>query len=104
MRRIVAMSRKKERSSDGVVSTERDGDSHLWEVNGTEVSIVRVLVSSVESWRRRFGETKAEIGRRRLERDVEEATCAKAISIVLDDRSGPKKREREREREYEEVK
>ena len=39
MRRIVAMSRKKERSSDGVVSTERDGDSHLWEVNGMEVVI-----------------------------------------------------------------
>ena len=39
MRRIVAMLRKKERSSDGVVSTERDGDSHLWEVNGTEVVI-----------------------------------------------------------------
>ena len=49
MRRIVAMSRKKERSSDGVVSIESEGDSHLWEVNGTEVSIVRVLVSSVES-------------------------------------------------------
>ena len=39
MRRIVATSRKKEKSSDGVVSTERDGDSHLWEVNGTEVVI-----------------------------------------------------------------
>ena len=49
MRRIVAMSWKKERSSDGVVLTERDGDSHLWEVNGTEVLIVRVLVLSVES-------------------------------------------------------
>ena len=78
-----------------MVSMERSGDSHLWELNGTEVSIVRVLVSSVESWRRRFGETKAEIGRRRFERDVEEATCAKAISIVLDDRSGPEKRESE---------
>ena len=49
MRRIVAMSRKKERSSDGVVLMEHDGDSHLWEVKGMEVSIVRDLVSSVES-------------------------------------------------------
>ena len=49
MRRIIAMTRKKGKSSDGVVSTERNGDSHLWEVNGTKVSIMRVLVSSVES-------------------------------------------------------
>ena len=49
MRRIVTMTRKKEKSSDGVVSMERNGDSHLWEVNGMEVLIVRVLVSSVES-------------------------------------------------------
>ena len=49
MRRIVAMSRKKEWSSDGMVLTEHDGNSHLWEVNGMEVSIVRVLMSSIES-------------------------------------------------------
>ena len=49
MQRIVAMTRKKEKSSDGVVSMERNSDSHLWEVNGMEVLIVRVLVSSVES-------------------------------------------------------
>ena len=39
MRRIVAMSRRKERGSDSVVSMECDSDSHLWEVNGTEVVI-----------------------------------------------------------------
>ena len=34
---------------------------------------MRVLVSLIESWWWRFGEMKAKIGRRRLERKVEEA-------------------------------
>ncbi len=80
------MSRKNERSSFGEVSTERDGVSHWWEVKGTEVSIVRVLVSSDEdeNGRRRDGaqDMAAEKGRRRLERELDEAACARAISTV----------------------
>jgi len=47
-----AISRKKERSSFGEVSTVREGASHWWEVKGTEVSMVRG-VESVEIGRRR---------------------------------------------------
>lgn len=47
-----AMSRKKERSSLGDVSTEREGASHWCAVKGTEVSMV-TGVASVEIGRRR---------------------------------------------------
>lgn len=76
------MLRKKERSSFGLVSTERDGASHWCAVKGTDVSMVIVLLSSAaaeEIGRRR---DKAESGFRRLERDEDEAKCDRAISIV----------------------
>jgi hypothetical protein len=47
------MSRKKDMSSDAVVSTVREGGSQLWEVNGIEVSIVRVSSEDEEKERRR---------------------------------------------------
>lgn len=79
------MSRKNVISSLGVVSTVRDGTSHLWEVKGTDVSIVRVVESSAadEIGRRRDGvKDRAEVrGLRRLEpEDEEEARRDRAIS------------------------
>ena len=65
MRRISAMLWKKEKSSEGVVSTARGGASHLWGVKGTEVSMVRVVVESEEIGRRR--DRAAEMGLRRLD-------------------------------------
>lgn len=88
MRRISAMSWKKVSSSFGVVSTEREGSSHLCAVKGTEVSIVRVVESfdaEDEIGRRRGKEVhdKAAVsGFRRLDRDDEVAMCDRAISIV----------------------
>lgn len=86
MRRINAMLWKKVRSSLGEVSTEREGASQLWAVKGTEVSMVSVVESSAaeEIGRRRDGlhDKAATRGFRRLDRDDEEATCDRAISIV----------------------
>lgn len=47
-----AMSRKKVMSSDGEVSTVRDGGSMMWDLYGTDVSIVRVSVEveEMERW------------------------------------------------------
>ena len=75
---------KKVRSSFGVVSTVREGSSHRWAVKGTEVSIVRMVLSSAddEIGRRRDGvHDRADvIGRRRLDPD-ELAIFDKAISM-----------------------
>lgn len=73
-----------------MVSTVREGSSHLCVVKGMEVSMVRVVESSAaaaeeEIGRRREWEVqdKADVsGRRRLERDDEVAMCDRAISIV----------------------
>lgn len=76
-----AMSRKKEKSSLGEVSTEREGASQLWAVKGTEVSIMRGVVS-VEIGRRRRKTVVR--GLRRVEdRAVEEEVRRdRAISTV----------------------
>ena len=68
------MSRKNPRSSLGLVSTERDGSSHLWAVKGTDVSIVseEELSAADEIERRREEEYEkpATSGLRRLDREA----------------------------------
>lgn len=80
-----AMSRKKDMSSLGVVSTEREGVSQMWALNGREVSMVRVEESSAaeEIERRREGaeENAEEMGLRRLDLDEEEAKRERAMWI-----------------------
>jgi hypothetical protein len=81
------MSRKKVRSSLGVVSTEREGSSILCAVKGTEVSIVRVVESpfaadEIGRRRGRVHEKAAVSGLRILDRDGEVAMCDRVISIV----------------------
>lgn len=55
-------------SSAGVVSTERDGGSTMWDLKGTLVSMVRVFVESEE--RRRLWVWVEVKGRRTEEREI----------------------------------
>lgn len=83
---MMAMSRKKDMSSLGVVSTEREGVSQLWAVNGREVSMVRVEESSAEEIeRRREGaeENAEEMGLRRLDLDEEEEEAKRERAIRI---------------------
>lgn len=83
---MMAMSRKKDMSSLGVVSTEQEGVSQLWAVNGREVSMVRVEESSAEEIeRRREGaeENAEEMGLRRLDLDEEEEEAKRERAIRI---------------------
>lgn len=78
------MVRKNPSSSLGLVSTERDGSSHLWAVKGTDVSTVRVAESSAadEKERRReeeYEKAAAASGLRRLDREDAEDARERAI-------------------------
>lgn len=80
------MLRKKERSSWGLVSTEREGGSHLCAVKGTEVSTVSGSVElEIRRWKVGVQDDAVARGFRRLDLD-EEVRRDKAISTVGLDR------------------
>lgn len=72
------ISRKKPRSSFGVVSTVREGGSHWWAVKGTLVSTVRTS----EEEKRRVAATRE--GRKRDEDEVVDERRLRAMVEALD--------------------